>query len=72
MTNLFRHTEDLLAEAAMAEEGAQLGTAGALACDPYSEMFEENLMEVAFDEAADYDAIHRDIRQEHLSHCATA
>ena len=70
MTSLEKKTEYLITEAAMEEEGATLGPAPVEACDPFKESLEENLVEVAFAEAADYDEIHRVIIQEHLRKCA--
>ena len=70
MTSLRQKTEYLISEAAMEEEGSTLGPAPVEACDPLKESLEENLVEVAFAEAADYDEIHRAIIQEHLRKCA--
>ena len=72
MTTLFKRTEDLMAKAAMAEEGTNLGEVKAEACDPYQESLEEILMEVAFAEAADFEDIHSAIVNEHFRHCAAA
>jgi len=72
MKTLFKRTEDLMAEAAMNEEGTNLGAAEREACDPFKESLEENLIEVAFAEAADYDDIHEAIQLEHRLHCAAA
>jgi hypothetical protein len=67
-----KRTEYLLAEAAREEEGSTRGPNPDEACDPFEETLEENLMEVAFAEAADYDDIHTAILREHLRHCAAA
>jgi len=72
MKTLFERTEDLMAEVAMAEEGTSLGTIQDEACDPFRETIEENLIEIAFAEAADYDDIHTAIIMEHLQHCKAA
>jgi len=72
MKTLFRNMIDRLTEAAMLEEGVQLEPAPAAVCDPFAESLEENLVEVAFAEAADYDDIHTAILNEHLRHCAAA
>jgi hypothetical protein len=72
MKTLFRNVIDLLAEAALLEEGVRVKPARAAACDPLAESIEENMMEVAFAEAADYDDIHDAILQEHRMHCAAA
>jgi len=70
MKRFFKRTKYLIDEAAMEEEGATLGPPPAEACDPFEETLEENLIEVAFAEAADYDDIHTAILNEHLRHCA--
>ena len=72
MKTLFKHTEDLMAEVAMKEEGTSLGAVAVEVCDPFEETLEENLIEIAFAEAADYDDIHNAILREHLRHCAAA
>ncbi len=72
MKTLFKHTEDLMAEAAMEEEETSLGAVPDEVCDPFEETLEENLIEIAFAEAADYDDIHKAILREHLRHCAAA
>jgi len=70
MTTLLKNLHDRLTEAAMLEEGIRL--AAAAVCDPFKETLEENLIEVAFAEAADYDDIHESILHEHRLHCAAA
>jgi hypothetical protein len=72
MKTLFKNLLARLTEAAMLEEGTRLEPAAAAVCDPFEETLEENLMEVAFAEAADYDDIHTAIIQEHLQSCAAA
>ena len=72
MKTLFKRMEDLMAEAAMEEEGARLGAMPAEKCDPVKESLEENLIEIAFAEEADYDDIHKAILLEHQLHCAAA
>ena len=72
MKNLLKNQLDRLTEAAMLEEGVRLEPAAPAVCDPFEETLEENLMEVAFAEAADYDDIHSAILNEHLRHCAAA
>jgi hypothetical protein len=64
--------EDLTAKAAMHEEGTGLGAVTAEVYDPFKETLEENLMEIAFADAADYDDIHTAILREHRQHCAAA
>ena len=70
MKTLFKNLLNLLTEAAMLEEGVRMEPAAPIVCDPFKESLEENLMEVAFAEAADYDDIHSAILNEHLRHCA--
>ena len=70
MKTLFKNLLDNLTEAAMLEEGIRLATAAV--CDPCKETLEENLIEVAFAEAAEYDDIHEAILREHRLHCAAA
>jgi hypothetical protein len=72
MTTLFRNLFDRLTEAAMLEEGVRPEPAAAAICDPIKESLEENLMEAAFAEAADYEDIHTAILQEHLRNCVAA
>jgi hypothetical protein len=72
MKTLFQNLLDRLTEAAMLEEGIRLDPAALAVCDPMKESLEENLMEVAFAEAADYDDIHESILREHRIHCAAA
>jgi hypothetical protein len=70
MMTLFKNALDRLTEAAMFEEGVRLELPTSAVCDPFKESLEENLMEVAFAEAADYDDIHTAILREHLRLCA--
>ena len=72
MKAMFRNLSDRLVEAALIEEGARPGSVLVTVCDPLRESLEENLMEVAFAEAADYDDIHDAILREHRMHCAAA
>jgi hypothetical protein len=72
MKTFFKNLLDNLTEAAMLEEGVRLEMPTAVACDPFEETLEENLIEIAFAEAADYDDIHTAILREHLLHCAAA
>ena len=72
MTTLFKNLLDRLTEAAMLEEGIWLRPAAPAVCDPFEETLEENLVEVAFAEAADYDDIHTAIMHEHLRLCKAA
>jgi hypothetical protein len=70
MKTLLTGLIDNLTEAAMLEEGIRLESAAVAVCDPLKESLEENLIEVAFAEAADYDDIHTAILREHQLHCA--
>jgi len=72
MKTLFKNLIDNLTEAAMLEEGIRLETPAAAVCDPFEESLEENFMEIAFAEAADYDDIHTAILNEHRIRCAAA
>ena len=72
MKTLFKNLLDRLTEAAMLEEGIRLELPVAAVCAPFEETLEENLIEVAFAEAADYDDIHTAIIREHLQICAAA
>ena len=72
MKTLFKNLLDRLTEAAMLEEGVRPEAVVASVCDPFKETLEENLIEVAFAEAADYDDIHEAILREHRLHCTAA
>ena len=72
MKTLLKNLTDNLAEAAMLEEGIWMETPAAAVCDPFEETLEENLIEIAFAEAADYDDIHTAIIREHRVNCAAA
>ncbi len=72
MKRLFRKVVDMLAQAAMLEEGVRLDLTSMPACDPLKETIEENFAEIAFAEESDYDAIHETILREHWAHCAAA
>ena len=63
MKRLFKNLVETLADAALLEEGVDL-TPGRRP-RPEAESLEENLVEVAFAEAADYDDIHEAILREH-------
>jgi len=64
MKRLLNTIADMLADAALFEEGAN--GAAALRSRSDRESLEENLVEVAFAEAADYDDIHEAILREHV------
>jgi len=72
MKTLFKNLLDRLTEAAMLEEGIRMELPIAAICAPFEETLEENLIEVAFAEAADYADIHTAILREHRQHCAAA
>jgi hypothetical protein len=72
MKTLFKRLTDLFTRAGMFEEGSRLEPEAAAVCDPFTETLEENLVEVAFAEAADYDDIHKAIVSEHLLRCKAA
>ena len=72
MTSLLKSLIDNLTDAALLEEGIRPESVIAPVCDPFEETLEENLVEVAFAEAADYDDIHKAILHEHLLHCKAA
>lgn len=72
MKTLLGKVIETLAEAALLEEGIRPDRIYDALCDPFKESLEENLMEVAFAEAADYDDIHAAILREHQLHCAAA
>lgn len=65
MKNPFRNVSDLLADAALLEMGVEASLVPALRLRRDRETLEENLIEVAFAEAADYDDIHEAILREH-------
>lgn len=72
MKTVLKNLSDRLTQAAMLEEGITLEPAAPAVCDPFDESFEENLIEVAFAESADFDDIHEAILREHRLHCAAA
>ena len=65
MKNLFKSVSELLADAAMLEMGVDAAMVPVLRRIRDRETLEENLIEVAFAEAADYDDIHEAILREH-------
>jgi len=64
MKRFFRNIEETLADAALLEMGVEVAAVRSI--DPARESLEENLIEVAFAEEADYDDIHEAILQEHI------
>lgn len=66
MKRFLNRITDMLADAALLEMGANVATPVAKA-EMVHETLEENLIEVAFAEAADYDDIHKAILREHQS-----
>lgn len=65
MKRLRMSIENTLADAALLEMGVDVATVPEHHSRPASETLEENLIEVAFAEAADYDDIHEAILREH-------
>jgi hypothetical protein len=65
MKKLFRKIEEMLADAALLEEGVSVDLAHAPLKQSFAEALEEKLVEVAYAEAADYDEIHEAILREH-------
>jgi hypothetical protein len=66
MKRFFRNIEETLADAALLEMGVEVTSTAGRAFDPVHESLEENLIEVAFAEEADYEDIHEAILQEHI------
>lgn len=66
LKRLFKNLEETLADAALLEEGVDIVSPNRRP-RPDAETLEENLIEVAFAEAADYDDIHKAILREHRS-----
>jgi hypothetical protein len=66
MKRFLNRITDMLADAALLEMGVNVATPVAKA-ETVRETLEENLIEVAFAEAADYDDIHKAILREHQS-----
>ena len=64
MKRLMNKITDMLADAALLEMGVTMVTPVAKA-GTLRETLEENLIEIAFAEAADYDDIHKAILREH-------
>jgi hypothetical protein len=66
MKKLLNKITDMLADAALSEMGVKVVTPLEKAGTP-RETLEENFIEIAFAEAADYDDIHKAILREHQS-----
>jgi hypothetical protein len=66
MKNILKNITDMLADAALLEMGVQGQGIDKRLLRPEQESLEENLIEVAFAEAADYDQIHEAIMREHF------
>jgi len=64
MLRPIKKIEEILADAALLEMGFPVVSSAATQ-DPCRETLEENFIEVAFAEAADYDQIHEAILREH-------
>lgn len=65
MKKLFGKIEKMLADAALFEMGIPAGFAPAAPRRTLAEAIEENLVEIAYAEAADYDDIHEALLREH-------
>ena len=65
MKNLLKHISNELADTAVMEMGVDALKTVEYRSRACTETFEENLIEVAFAEAADYDDIHEAILREH-------
>ena len=65
MKRLLQNLSDILADAALLEMGVDVATSQRQRPRWDSETLEENLIEVAFAEEADYDDIHEAILSEH-------
>jgi len=65
MKKLFKQLEETLADAALCEMGVDMPVTGGHRSIIGRETLEENLIEVAFAEAADFEDIHRAIIREH-------
>lgn len=65
MRTLFQKLGVTFADAALLEMGINLSHSPAAAQQPFKEWLEEEFIEIAFAEAADYDDIHRAILREH-------
>ncbi|HUJ18396.1 MAG TPA: hypothetical protein VL197_10445 [Nitrospirota bacterium] len=65
MKKLFKELEETLADAALFEMGVGIPVTGGHRSIIGRETLEENLIEVAFAEAADFEDIHRAIIREH-------
>ena len=66
MKRLLNKMTDMMADAALLEMGVNVLTPAAKA-GTVRETLEENFIEIAFAEAADYDDIHKAILREHRS-----
>jgi hypothetical protein len=66
MKRFLNRITDMLADAALLEMGV-IVAAHDVKTEMVRETLEENLIEVAFAEAADYDDIHKEILREHRS-----
>jgi hypothetical protein len=66
MKRILEKITDALADAALLEMGVQGKTVAGHFPNPAHESLEENLIEVAFAEAGDYDQIHKAILREHF------
>lgn len=65
MKKLFKKIEEMLADAALLETGIAVISSPGARKRPFAETLEENLVEIAYAEAADYDDIHEALQREH-------
>jgi hypothetical protein len=65
MRTFFQKLEETLADAALLEMGINLDHSPAAAKHSLKESLEEDFIEIAFAEAADYEDIHKAILREH-------
>jgi len=68
MKTLFNKLEAIFADAALLEHDALHLSSAATETGAFKETLEENLVEIAFAEAADFDDIHSAIQLEHRMH----
>ncbi len=65
MRKFLQKLEETFADAALLEMGVNLDRAAVAVKHCWKERLEENFIEIAFAEAADYDDIHKAILREH-------
>lgn len=65
MKKLFNKIEDMLADAALLEMGVPVLFSAKVLKRSFAEALEENFVEIAYAEAADYEEIHEALVREH-------